>query len=363
MHATPLAADRLAADRHQKQAKLVAAGFAAIDDDLAYLVGCFREVLEELGDAELARHLDDVRAVPDADEYGDAGGGDPAGEVQISVPERLAQVDSIWFQLLNMVEENAAQQVRRLRRERPRPRQRAGPLGPRARPAQKPRARRRAGGRRAAARPRRAGPDRPPDRGQADHRYRAAPRDLPPARTPQRHAAHRRRAAAAPRGDQGRPRTPLANGRDFAAKARPLGRAGQPAVLPARGLPRGAGRPGRAAAAGLDGGGTRCGPGAWAGPHAAGDLRPLGRRRPRRPPARHPRHHAREPRRAAPGGDLQPRQVAGRAGRAVEPERVRAAAARGVGPSRAGTGGDPPDALRADAVAAPRRAVAASSPC
>ena len=111
-------APTLPADQQKKQSKLVAAGFAAIDDDLAYLVGCFREVLEELGDAELARHLDDVRAVPDADEYGDAGGGDPGhpgNGVQVSVPERLAQVDSIWFQLLNMVEENAAQQVRRLR--------------------------------------------------------------------------------------------------------------------------------------------------------------------------------------------------------------------------------------------------------
>ena len=99
--------------RIDKTGDLVAAGFAAIDDDLRYLVACFREVLEELGDAELARHLDDVQAVPDESRPG--GGPDAAAAVQTSVPERLAQVDSIWFQLLNMVEENASQQVRRLR--------------------------------------------------------------------------------------------------------------------------------------------------------------------------------------------------------------------------------------------------------
>ena len=110
-------------DPHQDpaatQSNLVARGFAAIDDDLKYLVGCFREVLEELGEGQLARHLDDVRAVPDDDEYGD-GGRSASGEndddaAGPSVPERVAQVDSIWFQLLNMVEENASQQVRRLR--------------------------------------------------------------------------------------------------------------------------------------------------------------------------------------------------------------------------------------------------------
>ena len=95
--------------RQNKSGDLVAAGFAAIDDDLTYLVACFREVLEELGDADLARHLDDVQAVPDFDDDDDSAAAKP------SVPERLAQVDSIWFQLLNMVEENASQQVRRLR--------------------------------------------------------------------------------------------------------------------------------------------------------------------------------------------------------------------------------------------------------
>ena len=110
------------AEQASKHAALVSAGFAAIDRDLSYLVGCFREVLEDLGEADLARHLDDVADVPDAeDAYGDGGGNGPLnGDDQdvgpiASVHERLAQVDSIWFQLLNMVEENAAQQVRRLR--------------------------------------------------------------------------------------------------------------------------------------------------------------------------------------------------------------------------------------------------------
>ena len=107
------------ADSDARHAKLVTVGFDAIDNDLKYLVGCFREVLEELGEAQLARHLDDVQAVPDDDEYGDggssSGGAESREDARPSVPERVAQVDSIWFQLLNMVEENASQQVRRLR--------------------------------------------------------------------------------------------------------------------------------------------------------------------------------------------------------------------------------------------------------
>ncbi len=84
-------------DPPQSYADLVSVGFATIDRQLAYLVDCFKEVLRELGEAELADHLDR-----------EAGAGDREHD-------RLAQVDSIWFQLLNMVEENAAAQVRRLR--------------------------------------------------------------------------------------------------------------------------------------------------------------------------------------------------------------------------------------------------------
>ena len=89
-------------------ADLIAAGFETIDRELGYLVDCFREVLVGLGEDDLAAHLADVNHLPD---------GPP--------PERVAQVDSVWFQLLNMVEESAAAQVRRLRE---------GDLGPAAEP-------------------------------------------------------------------------------------------------------------------------------------------------------------------------------------------------------------------------------------
>ena len=81
----------------QSYEDLVEVGFATIDRQLAYLVGCFQEVLRELGEPELAAHFG------------------KEGDVGDRGHERAAQVDSIWFQLLNMVEENAAAQVRRLR--------------------------------------------------------------------------------------------------------------------------------------------------------------------------------------------------------------------------------------------------------
>ena len=72
--------------------------FSKIDDDLDYLIACFREVLQDLGQPELAAALpwDDV-AAPD------------------QVPPRLGQAFSVAFQLLNLVEENAAAQTRRKR--------------------------------------------------------------------------------------------------------------------------------------------------------------------------------------------------------------------------------------------------------
>ncbi len=62
-----------------------------VDSD--FLLGCFREVLEETGEAELAQSLEN-----------------PDVEIQ---PLRTAQAYSMVFQLLNMVEENAAAQYRR----------------------------------------------------------------------------------------------------------------------------------------------------------------------------------------------------------------------------------------------------------
>ena len=68
---------------------------------LAYLSGCLRDVLVDLGEHEAARHVDDAESVPPA-----ASG---------TSYDRLAQVDSVWFQLLNMVEELVAGDVRKLR--------------------------------------------------------------------------------------------------------------------------------------------------------------------------------------------------------------------------------------------------------
>jgi phosphoenolpyruvate carboxylase len=81
---------------------LLAEGFSKIDRDLRFLVDCLREVLEEMGEADLARHVPwsagfQAQAVPDL------------------APRKIGQVYSIAFQLLNMVEENAAAQTRRAR--------------------------------------------------------------------------------------------------------------------------------------------------------------------------------------------------------------------------------------------------------
>ncbi|MCC6131839.1 MAG: phosphoenolpyruvate carboxylase [Acidobacteria bacterium] len=67
--------------------------------DYRFLLRCFQEVLLELGEREIAA------ALPLAKEPGALSGHEP--------PERLAQAYSISFQLLNMAEENAANQGRR----------------------------------------------------------------------------------------------------------------------------------------------------------------------------------------------------------------------------------------------------------
>lgn len=74
--------------------------FEKVDRDLSFVMQCFCEVLEELGEHEIARYL------PWID-----------GE-EVSIPptmsiEHIAQAYSIAFQLLNMVEENASAQNRR----------------------------------------------------------------------------------------------------------------------------------------------------------------------------------------------------------------------------------------------------------
>lgn len=71
-------------------------------DDLDWLLECFRDVLESLGETEIARCLPWIGQEPSAD--------GPA-------PERLAQAWSICFQLLNMAEENGSAQLRRAEEE------------------------------------------------------------------------------------------------------------------------------------------------------------------------------------------------------------------------------------------------------
>jgi phosphoenolpyruvate carboxylase len=78
-----------------------ALGFAKIDRDLGVLVDCLAEVLEQLGEGELARLVPWRR--------------EPVAPPDGALPDRLGLVYSIAFQLLNMVEENTAADIRRRR--------------------------------------------------------------------------------------------------------------------------------------------------------------------------------------------------------------------------------------------------------
>jgi phosphoenolpyruvate carboxylase len=74
-------------------------GFQKLDRDLAFLIGCFREVLEELGEKKVADVLP----------------WSPEKPIEFELTERVEQAYSIAFQLLNVVEENASTQARRAR--------------------------------------------------------------------------------------------------------------------------------------------------------------------------------------------------------------------------------------------------------
>src|SRR5258706_9469612 len=76
----------------------LARGFEKIHEDLSFLMHCFRAVLEELGEEDLAKRLPWISHVTISDRPN----------------PRLSQAYSVAFQLLNMVEENVAAQVRRL---------------------------------------------------------------------------------------------------------------------------------------------------------------------------------------------------------------------------------------------------------
>src|SRR5471030_2567831 len=78
---------------------ILALDSAKVADDLAFLMGCLREVLEESGELALASQLPWLGTVP-------------SGADAIS-PERLSQAYSIAFHLFSMVEQNAAVQQQR----------------------------------------------------------------------------------------------------------------------------------------------------------------------------------------------------------------------------------------------------------
>ena len=78
-----------------------AVGLEKIVRDLAFLSECFREVLVELGETELAERLPWIAR--------------QELEISPAYPVRMGQAFSISFQLLNLVEENVAAQMRRMR--------------------------------------------------------------------------------------------------------------------------------------------------------------------------------------------------------------------------------------------------------
>lgn len=80
----------------------VTIGFEKIEHDLRFFIECLGEVLEELGLGDLASHLPWF-------------GSDPSKFDVSKVPPQLGLVYSIAFQLLNMIEENAAAYVRGIR--------------------------------------------------------------------------------------------------------------------------------------------------------------------------------------------------------------------------------------------------------
>ena len=86
----------------QPASDYVTIGFEKIERDLRFFIECLGEVLGELGLSDLASHLPWF-------------GSDPTKFDPAQVPAQLGLVYSIAFQLLNMVEENAAAYVRSMR--------------------------------------------------------------------------------------------------------------------------------------------------------------------------------------------------------------------------------------------------------
>jgi phosphoenolpyruvate carboxylase len=85
--------------QHDPRVDLVAVGFELIASRLRFLTDCLQDVLRDLGRPDLSKHVDLEDTEHDHDDD----------------QSRRAQVDSIWFQLLNLVEEAVAGRVRRVR--------------------------------------------------------------------------------------------------------------------------------------------------------------------------------------------------------------------------------------------------------
>jgi phosphoenolpyruvate carboxylase len=77
---------------------ILAYAFEKIDEDLVFIMSCFRDMLDEVGEGERAKGLPFI--------------GEPG---RAALDDRAVQALSLAFQLLNLVEENAAAQSRRLR--------------------------------------------------------------------------------------------------------------------------------------------------------------------------------------------------------------------------------------------------------
>ena len=75
-----------------------------VQSDLHFLMSCFKEVLIELKEDDLAASLPWIDGNKTSSYF---------GTEESSLPLRASQALSISFQILNMVEENAATQFRR----------------------------------------------------------------------------------------------------------------------------------------------------------------------------------------------------------------------------------------------------------
>ena len=93
---------RLTTDQHQGDLTtidpLIARGFEKIQEDMAFLKDCFREVLQDIGLPDLCALLDT-----------------PADLQALELNQDAIQLLSVQFQLLNLVEENVANQMNRQR--------------------------------------------------------------------------------------------------------------------------------------------------------------------------------------------------------------------------------------------------------